>query len=149
MLTFILINLSSKIGWNNSSRAFRRCVGLTISERYVGLLIQLALLLSLGLIDIAHRRTIASPWCFITLSLKDVYLNYMNWFLVLVLVKGLLVTLLTLHIFCVIITRCYKDVYINIFFPHTANSWHCFSLTYDLNCFKSKTSWNFSFLRSF
>ena len=42
-----------------------------------------------------------------------------------------------LHDFSVTIPRCYKDVYVNSFFPHTARLWNslpieCFSLTYDL-----------------
>ena len=53
-----------------------------------------------------------------------------------------------LHDFSVTIPRCYKDVYVNSFFPRTANSaklWkslpiECFPLTYDLSGFKSRTS---------
>ena len=46
-----------------------------------------------------------------------------------------------LHHFSYNIPRCYKDVYVSSFFPHTAflsNSRpiECFSLTYDLNGFK-------------
>ena len=41
-----------------------------------------------------------------------------------------------LHDFSVTILRCYKDVYVNSFFPHTARLWNslpieCFPLTYD------------------
>ena len=48
-----------------------------------------------------------------------------------------------LHDFSVTIPRCYKDVYVNSFFPHTARLWNslpieCFPLTYDLNGFKSR-----------
>ena len=48
-----------------------------------------------------------------------------------------------LHDFSVNIFRCYKDVYVNSFFPRTArlgNSlpMECFSLTYILNGFKSR-----------
>ena len=48
----------------------------------------------------------------------------------------------SLHDFSVTIPRCYRDVYVNSFFPRTAtlsNSLpiECFLLTYDLNCFKS------------
>ena len=48
-----------------------------------------------------------------------------------------------LHDFSVIIRRCYKDVYVNSFFPCTARLWNslpieCFPLTYDLNSFKSR-----------
>ena len=45
--------------------------------------------------------------------------------------------------FSVSIPRCYKDVYVNSFFPGTAKLWNslpieCFPLTYDLNGFKSR-----------
>ena len=45
--------------------------------------------------------------------------------------------------FSVTIPRCYKDVYVNSFFPRTAKLWNslpieCFPLTYDLNGFKSR-----------
>ena len=48
-----------------------------------------------------------------------------------------------LHEFSVTIPRCYKDVYINSFFPHTARLWNslpieCFPLTYDLSGPKSR-----------
>ena len=43
-----------------------------------------------------------------------------------------------LHDFSLIIPRCYKDVYVNSFFPRTARLWNslpieCFPLTYDLS----------------
>ena len=46
-----------------------------------------------------------------------------------------------LHDFYVTISRCYKDVYVNSFFPHTARLWNslpikCFPLTYDLSGLK-------------
>ena len=49
----------------------------------------------------------------------------------------------TLHNFSVTIPRCYKDVYVNSFFPRTARLWNdlpieCFPWTYDLNGFKSR-----------
>ena len=48
-----------------------------------------------------------------------------------------------LHDFSVSIFRCYKDVYVNSFFPRTARLWNslpmeCFPLTYNLNGFKSR-----------
>ena len=48
-----------------------------------------------------------------------------------------------LHDFSVTIPRCYKDVYVNNFFPHTARLYNSlsiefFPLTYDLNGFKSR-----------
>ena len=50
-----------------------------------------------------------------------------------------------LHDFSIIIPRFYKDVYLNIFFPHTARLWNsllleCFPLTYDRSGFKSGIS---------
>ena len=50
-----------------------------------------------------------------------------------------------LHDSSIPISRCYKDVYVNSFFSRTARPWNslpieCFPLTYDLNCFKSRTS---------
>ena len=50
-----------------------------------------------------------------------------------------------LHEFSVTIPRCYKDVYVNSFFPLTARIWsslplECFPLTYDLNGFESRTN---------
>ena len=48
-----------------------------------------------------------------------------------------------LHDFSVTIPRCYKDFYVNSFFPRTARPWNslpveCFPLTYDLTGFKSR-----------
>ena len=48
-----------------------------------------------------------------------------------------------LHDFSVTIPRCYKDVYVNSFFPRTARLWNslpieCFPLTNDLSGFKSR-----------
>ena len=48
-----------------------------------------------------------------------------------------------LHDFLVTIPRCYKGVYVNSFFPHTARLWNslpieCFCSTYDLSGFKSR-----------
>ena len=48
-----------------------------------------------------------------------------------------------LHDFSVTIPRCYKNVFVNPFFPRTARLWNslsieCFPLTYDLSGFKSR-----------
>ena len=48
-----------------------------------------------------------------------------------------------LHDFSVTIPRCYKDAYVNSFFPRTAGLWNslpieCFPLTYNLTDFKSR-----------
>ena len=52
-----------------------------------------------------------------------------------------------LHNFSVTIPRCYKDVYVNSFFPHKARLWNslpieCFPLTYELSGFKSRINRN-------
>ena len=59
-----------------------------------------------------------------------------------------------LHDFSVTIPRCYKDVYVNSFFPHTARLWNslpieCFPFTYDLNSFKSRINRHVLTLDSF
>ena len=53
-----------------------------------------------------------------------------------------------LHDFSVTIPRCYKDVYVNSFFPGTARPWNFlplewFPLTYDLNGFQSRINCRF------
>ena len=53
-----------------------------------------------------------------------------------------------LHDFSITIPRCYKDVYVNSFFPPTTRLWNslpieCFPLTYDLNGFKSRINRHF------
>ena len=60
----------------------------------------------------------------------------------------------TLHDFSVTITRCYKDVYVNGFFPHAARLWNslpikCSPLTYNLNGFKSRSKRHLLTLGSF
>ena len=59
-----------------------------------------------------------------------------------------------LHDFSVTIPRCYKDVYVNSFFPHTARLWNSlpiesFPLTYDLSGFKSTVNRYFLTVGSF
>ena len=51
-----------------------------------------------------------------------------------------------LHNFFFTIPRCYKDVYVNSFFPCTGRIWNCmhikfFPFTCDLNGFKSNNIW--------
>ena len=50
--------------------------------------------------------------------------------------------------------RCYKEFYVNSFFPRTARLWNslfaeCFPLTYDLNDFSSRVNRHLSSLGSF
>ena len=59
-----------------------------------------------------------------------------------------------LHDFSVTVPRCYKDVYVNSFFPHTARLWNslpikCFPLTYDLGDFKSRINRHLLIVGSF
>ena len=65
-----------------------------------------------------------------------------NLFHFLIFMTDLLVILAACKIFFTI-SKCYKVVYFNSFFPCTAEfkelfGWECFSLTYDLNGFKCK-----------
>ena len=60
----------------------------------------------------------------------------------------------SLHDFSVTIPRCYRDVYVNSFFPCTARLWNfwpaeCFPLVYDLTGFKSRASRHILSLGSF
>ena len=59
-----------------------------------------------------------------------------------------------LNDFSVTIPRCYKDVYVNSFFPRTARFWNslpieCFPLTYNLNGFKSRINRHLLTVHSF
>ena len=59
-----------------------------------------------------------------------------------------------LHDFSVTIPRCYKDVYVNSFFPRTAKLWNslpieCFPLIYDLSGFKSRINRHLLIVGSF
>ena len=59
-----------------------------------------------------------------------------------------------LHDFSVTIRRCYKDVYVNSFFPCTAKLWNslpieCFPLTYDLSGFKFRINRHLLIVGSF
>ena len=69
----------------------------------------------------------------ISITLVDVHLNWLNWLYFLILDGGLLVILIDCLIFYVIIPTCYKDAYVNSFFPFTAILWNslprkCFPL---------------------
>ena len=59
-----------------------------------------------------------------------------------------------LHDFSVTIPNCYKDIYVNSFFPCRARLWNslpieCFPLTHDLSDFKSRIKRHFLTLSSF
>ena len=60
----------------------------------------------------------------------------------------------SLHDFSVNIPRCYKDAYVNSFFPRTARLWNslsleCFPLSYDLSRFKSRINRHLLTISSF
>ena len=84
--------------------------------------------LAASLEALAHRSQLKS-FLYIGITLVDVYLNWLNWFHVLILGGGLLVILID----------CMMDVYVNSLFPYTARRlWNslpieCLPLTYDLN----------------
>ena len=72
-------------------------------------------------------------YCFMV----DVHLNQQNWFNFLILVGGSLIVWLDCMVF-LSISRCYKDFYINSFFPCTVKLWNSqpaeyFPLTSNLN----------------
>ena len=59
-----------------------------------------------------------------------------------------------LHDFSVTSPRCYKDVYVNSFFPRTAKLWNslpieCFPLTYGLSGFKPRINRHYLTVGSF
>ena len=94
---------------------------------------------------VLHLLPLLNPWLIfsISITLVDVHLNWLNWFPFLILEGDLLVILMDCMIFFATIPRCYKDVYVNSFFPQTARLWNslpieCFPLTYDLSSFKSR-----------
>ena len=77
------------------------------------------------------------------ITLLDIHLNWLSRFHILTLEGSLLVILIRLHDFSVTIPRCYKDVYVNSFFPLTTTLWNslpieCFPLTIDLSGFNSR-----------
>ena len=88
---------------------------------------------------LGHRRNVAS--LSIGITLVDIHLN---WIHLLILLAGQKDFKKVVR-FSVTIRRCYKDVYLNSFFPCTARLWNylsaeCFPLTYDLNGFKSRVN---------
>ena len=100
---------------------------------------------------IFHLLLVLNPWLIvemwltsvfsILITLVDVLQNWLNGFHFLLLVAGLLV--IRDSDFSVTIPRCYKDVYVNSIFPHTAKLWNsllieCFPLNYNLSGFKSR-----------
>ena len=108
----------------------------TYKNRYAGLLV-------------LHLLPLLNPWLIaemqpakifsIGINVVDVHLNWLNWFQFLIFERSSCYSD-RLQDFSVNISKCYKDVYINSFFPWTARLWNflpeeCFLLTYDLNGF--------------
>ena len=108
----------------------------TYKNRYAGLLV-------------LHLLPLLNPWLIaemqpakifsIGINVVDVHLNWLNWFQFLILERSSCYSD-RLQDFSVKISKCYKDVYINSFFPRTARLWNflpeeCFLLTHDLNGF--------------
>ena len=94
--------------------------------------------------SLAHHQNAASLRLLYR-YLLDVHLNWLNWFHFLILEGGLLVILMDCMIFVVTIPRCYKDIYVNSFFPRIARPRNSlpieyFPLSYDLCGFKSGIS---------
>ena len=76
--------------------------------------------------------------CGFGINLKDVHLNWLNWFHFLVLVWYSLVLLMGWMFISVNVTRCYKYAYLGSFFLRTAGPWNSlpvesFILTCDLS----------------
>ena len=108
-------------------------------NRYAGLLV-------------LHLLLLLNPWLIVEMwpvfsigiTLVDVLQNWLNWFHFLFLKEGLLTQYSDrLPNFSVTISRSYKDVYVNSFFPRTARPCNslpieCFPLSYDLSGFKSR-----------
>ena len=100
------------------------------------LVLHLLLLMNLWLIVKmwpAHHQNVVFS---IGITLVDVLQNWLNWIL-------FLFVILIDFMISVSIPRCYKDGYVNSFFPRTARLWNslpieCFPLTYDLSGFKSR-----------
>ena len=95
---------------------------------------------------LAHHRNVASLSFFYCYYLVDVYLNWLNFFHFLILVTVPLVIVMGSIIFLSpFLDRCYKDDYVNSFFPCIARPWNslpaeCFPLIYDLSGFKSRVN---------
>ena len=108
-------------------------------------------LLDMERLLVLHLLSLLNPWLIvvylkalsIVVTLVDVHLSWLNCFHFLILEEGPLAILIDCMIFFVTIARCYKDVYVNSFFPPTARLWNslpieCFSLTNDLHGFNSR-----------
>ena len=96
--------------------------------------------LAASLKPLAHGQNVASLSLFCR-YLVDVLQNWLNWFHFLFFWGRSTSYSGRLHDFSVTISRSYKDVYVNSFFPHTARLWSSlpieyFLLTYDVSGFK-------------
>ena len=76
---------------------------------------------------LAHHRNVARLSVYsLTITLVDVYRNWLNWFHLLILVAVPIFYFNRLHDFSIIFSRCYKDVSVNGFFPRTPRLWNAF-----------------------
>ena len=131
---FIVINLPFNLAWNTvvmSGLAFLINISTCwISCRNILLLLNLWVVVEMLPLKIV-----------IIIPLEDLDPNKLNQLLFIIIVGCLIVILIGYTIF-VSILRCYKDFYINSFFPFTRILWNSLSVerfrkTCDQNCFKS------------
>ena len=105
--------------------------------------------LAASLKPLAYHRNVASLSFFYCYYLVDVCLNWLNCFLFVILVAVPLVIVIGCIIFLSpFLDRCYKDAYVNSFFPCTARTWNslpgeCFSFIHDQTGFKSRVNRHF------
>ena len=90
-----------------------------------------------------HCQNVTSLSLFYRYYFVDVHPNWLNWFHFLILEEGSTCYSDRLRDFSVTIPECYKDVYVNSFFPCTTRLWNylpieCLPLTYDLSDLKSR-----------
>ena len=114
-----------------------RIVRQATKNGYAGLLV---LLVAASLEPLAHRRSVASLSLFCRYFF-GIYFSELAQLVALPFSWGRSTRYSDrLQDFSVTIPRCYNDVYVNSFFPHTARPWNslpkkCFPLTYDLSGF--------------
>ena len=90
---------------------------------------------------------------YMAITLVNVHLNWLNWFHLLILQRGLFIILVDSMFFLLPFLNVTK-MWISSFFPHTASTWNslpieCFPSTYHLNGFKSKINRHLLLVGSF
>ena len=98
--------------------------------------------LDFSLEHLTHRRNVASLSLSVGITVVGIHLNWLTWLHFRILEGGILIILID-SLISVTVPRCYKDFYINSFFPRTARLWNflpieCFPLNSDLNGFMSR-----------